>query len=495
MFFITKGAASPTIKFAIIGAGLAGLSSIISIIKRASAHPNVHFEIDVIEKRDLNFNRGQKIIMIDDPTDNKGLNWCDFCMRVFYPGKSLALNSKGDLLVDGKIPETNLRYKVVQKILRQKTQEAPPVNLSIKQLQKALLDQINDSLPNNVKIKWHLKSTVTNLDVKTATLLVYSEGGGIEKVLFQVLLDCEGGKRQTVHIINKAVQESGLPPFEYEMLERVETYHMAIKIKLDNPRSKDYRQLMKEEAKKYGKDKAKQERVWTFLTTLVDINGKLIPINSLPAIIDPNVYKENFYTTPWIPKYFMASPIPKAIHDILDQPTKRETLLKWASYMLANYYGIGPENFVIDTKDQSEKAMRLRANTFTSQINAVKNPILVLPNQSIIGVLGDAAMSSYYWKGISSLICLNEVLIFLDCIFEANSSASPSNTADSLEKLGAYMKGFFKMKRHDKNPYDKFIKVYTIYKNYIREKLDLNPVELYEENSSSSPDPYYSPIL
>ena len=61
MLFITKDSVSPTLKVTIIGAGLAGLATLVRLINRSRGHSKINFEIDMIEKRDLNFNRGQKI--------------------------------------------------------------------------------------------------------------------------------------------------------------------------------------------------------------------------------------------------------------------------------------------------------------------------------------------------------------------------------------------------------------------------------------------------
>lgn len=70
-----------------------GLACLVELLIRAHAHSDVSFEINVIEKRDLNFTRGQKIIMAKDESENKGISWIDFCKRSFFLEQKLQLTS------------------------------------------------------------------------------------------------------------------------------------------------------------------------------------------------------------------------------------------------------------------------------------------------------------------------------------------------------------------------------------------------------------------
>lgn len=77
------------IKICVIGAGPVGLAYIANLITLATDN-KILYEIHVIEKRDLNFIRGQKIIVLNNPTGN-GMRWDEFCLKLFIRIKILAL--------------------------------------------------------------------------------------------------------------------------------------------------------------------------------------------------------------------------------------------------------------------------------------------------------------------------------------------------------------------------------------------------------------------
>lgn len=458
------------VKITIIGAGLVGLFSLVEIISKARDQAEIFFEIDVVEKRDLNFSRAQKIIMIKDRyiCDGSSISLDVFCERRFFPDKSLKLNSDGDLLVNGKIPDQTFRYRIMQKIIRQRLSNSGfPINLSIKQFQKALLEQVNDNLPKNVILTWHLNSTVTHINLENAILSVSSKEGDDQEFFFDVLLNCEGEKRETVELINEAATTARLStPFEYKAIESEETFHTAIKLKFNKPVAKEYEQWLSEAKEKYAKS-VTSDCVETALHQSVYIDGQLTQIHKLPYIFDPNIYKASYLKTPWTPKLFFAGPIPKTMHEMKDPKVKRQILLEWASYILANDFKIAPENFVIDTKDNSEDGLRQRVSTFTSKIKAVVNPCMILPNRSVVALLGDAAMSPYYFLGRSSLFGLNESRSFIDCFFNEKilQMSRQRSVFDKVSQVFAPLTGFFK--EPTSAPYTRFKEVYSVYNNAI----------------------------
>lgn len=459
MLFVSKDSGPKIINIIINGCGLVGLASLVDLLARARVTPDVFFEITIIEKRSLHFTRGQKIILIDDESINQGLNWIDFCKKHFFPTQLVQLTQKGELLVEGVVPDMKTsRYLLMQKLLRQKAQSTHPVNISIKQLQEALLEQVLDNKPKNSNITWYLNSCATRIDVNNSILTVSSEEDS-KDIFFHVLMNCEGEKRQTVDLINKKAlrAKTSLSVFQYEELEHTESYHMAIKIKIKEPKSGSYNEFIKEQINQYNRDVQKQEQVNRFVHSKVIINEQKLAIADLPFLYDPNDYKQNFFIEHWVPKYFVAGLIPRAIHDIQDSSKKRQVLLKWASYLLAYNYKMDPDLFILDTKEYSECILQQRANTFTSKIKAVHDPVMVLPNNSVVVLLGDACMSPYYWEGISSTIGLNEALSFLDCIFETNKQKT--------------------------DPYHELRRTYINYKAYILECLSSNTLDKRKQNA------------
>jgi len=139
-------------RITVIGAGPIGLAFIIAVLTKEKHRPNLRLNIDVIEKRDLNFIRGQKIILTQDESPVNGITWFNFCHNNFFPDSDLQLDIQGNLLIDGAIPENNtdLRYSFMQKILRQQKKSGSAVNTSIKKLQKTLLEHIKKTPLENV---------------------------------------------------------------------------------------------------------------------------------------------------------------------------------------------------------------------------------------------------------------------------------------------------------------------------------------------------------
>jgi len=420
-------------KISVIGAGPVGLAFIIGLIKEAKDNPRQQYHIDVIEKRDLHFKRGQKLIIQSDQTPVRGTRWDDFCLRVFFKNQSLTFDRKNNLLVDGKIPSrTSHRYQLMQKIYRQSRSKFH-INFSIKQLQHALLEHIENTLLLNVTIHWHLHSIIQSIDLVSKQLLLSNQ----DQIEFQYLVNCEGDGRETVPKINEALENSyeGGKTFKYETIGDKETYHMAIKIRVKTHTSDSYQHFLRDERNRYNQDSSLQQQVKETVDKKFYIGNEQFKIKDLPFIYDPNMYKEELHID-WVPKFFVAGIVPKMIHDIQDKTLKRTTLLHVASHVTAYKFQLPPDIFEIDPGKNKDNS-NLRALTFTVLHKFVTNPVITLPNGIVIALVGDASMTPHYYAGFSSTIGLNEALTLATCI----------------------------QRNEDKNTYQPFKNVYV---NYVR---------------------------
>lgn len=404
------------IKVCVIGTGPTGLAFLNELLEEAKKNPKQPYEIHVVEKRDLDFTRGQKVIVLSDPTSNTGIRWDDFCVEHFFPKEKLTLDHNANLLVNGKIPEEqDLRYKFVQKILRQPLGSTYPRNFSIKQLQSALLENINKSKVKDVEIKWHQNTVVDSIDLNTNQIQLSNNDPPIN---FDILVDCEGESRETLKKINQSLaktKDNKSPTFEFGRIGSEPTYHMAIKMKIIDPGLRGYQELLETERERYQKDPNIEARVMLELSEKVEVENEELEIIDLPFLFDPNMYKENLAIPNWVPKFFVVGAIPKEIHEIADPEQKRQVLEHWASYLLAEKFKISPDNFTFDDTNNPELDKK-RALTFIEFPTFVINPVISLSNGGVIAVLGDAALSANYWRGISSTIGLNEAITMAKAI-------------------------------------------------------------------------------
>jgi len=302
----------------------------------------------------------------------------------------------------------------------------------------------------NVVINWHLNSHVSEINLNKSNLKIKC-AEKYQSIPFHVLANCEGEKRETVAVINKAIQVSNthLNKFEFAQIESSNTFHMAIKIKIKEPTNETSNEFIANARQRYATSPSIQKEVDEFVNQIVTIGNQPIKICDLPFLFDPNIYKEYFYTDNWVPKYFVAGAIPKEIHEITSGIEKQKVLLAWASNLLAHNFKMPPDIFVIDAK-QSIQNPQLRALTFISDIKYVLDPVIVLPNGNVIALLGDACMSPYYWEGISSTIGLNEAIVCTECIF------SKQKTTENYQELR---------------------QVYNTYKNFIASCVEENSLE------------------
>ncbi|MBX3710124.1 MAG: hypothetical protein KIT56_09050 [Gammaproteobacteria bacterium] len=81
-----------------------GLAFVVNLLEQTQSDSQLKLEIEVIEKRDLQFTHGQKIIVLNDPIKTNGISWDVFCQRNFYPEKLLEIDKDGNLLIDHIIP-------------------------------------------------------------------------------------------------------------------------------------------------------------------------------------------------------------------------------------------------------------------------------------------------------------------------------------------------------------------------------------------------------
>lgn len=433
-----------TKRVAIIGTGLTGLAFLSELLYQAQQSPEQQFEIDVIEKRNLQFTRVQKIILnpgaLDEDQNQNNLwgrfykentFWHDFCRQLFFPNAELRLDEKGNLLVNEKIPTPQTKcYQLIQKFIRYESvlkdhSETYPLNCSIRQLQDALLENINVMLVStpNVKLRWHLETQINHIDFNKNTLTLSNK----ENITFDYLLNCEGEKRETVNIINtefKKINQEELA-FQFSKIGH-DTHHMAIKVRVKKTNAGDHRALLMQYLSSSNKS-----ATGVLLDKLVVINNQKYTFFETPEIYDPNIYKSHLPgDVPFVPKFFVANQIPQVIHEMPDNEHKRHVLLQLASAKIRFQFGL-PENMLeIDTGKQANYSQP--ASTFVSSIKIANTAMIELPNGSIVGLLGDAAMSAHYPIGISSTMGLNEALVMVECIIHDDAKNRPPWTFEKF---------------------------------------------------------------
>lgn len=169
----------------IVGAGVAGLATLATIMSVADQLP--HKEIHVIEKRDMDFSRRQKIASYKNLSEKIGTDWFITLRELFDPKKEFTLNDDKKLIGPGIDADTELNKQqtFLQKLLRQKDQreEEKGVNFSIKELQLALLEYIKEKqiIHPHIKIHWHDESIIQKIDLKEQTVQIAQQVGGAKK--------------------------------------------------------------------------------------------------------------------------------------------------------------------------------------------------------------------------------------------------------------------------------------------------------------------------
>ena len=143
-----------TKKITVIGAGLSGLVSIIECINKAKQNPSDFFELSIIEKRSLNFNRRQKLIICRLNEFRSGTfpatYWQEFCEKNFDPYGDIKRQFNQFNQIDTqRMKPSNYREKFLYKLWRQENYYEHKIrntfvfkNFSIKELQLALYEHI-----------------------------------------------------------------------------------------------------------------------------------------------------------------------------------------------------------------------------------------------------------------------------------------------------------------------------------------------------------------
>ncbi|MBA3660361.1 MAG: hypothetical protein H0W64_01405 [Gammaproteobacteria bacterium] len=424
----------PNKNIIIVGAGLSGLTAIIKFLQNASTNPSLQFEINVIEKRSLNFNRRQKLINLnkrefqnfhDFPTSASNY-WDGYCKQLFDPNDQYSLNHEKQLVhkVYGIMPEAILskREKFLRKLFRQDYSYLHPFtnkktfkNFSIKELQFALLEHINElqnSVPN-VEINWHVESQIRNIDFETKELTVVA-GDRTYLLKFDAIFNCEGTKAETTDIINTSLPPNVKEKFAFEKIDFPLLYHCAVRLKLKP-------NVIPQEPKSLIKFFSQQKNKNHHLAKKFKKIGFVSPTPPNLFIIDDNAYKYEFEKEKLSLRIFVASEIPKKIYDIPDLAERKKIIIQWAKLIASIRYGISDEFFEFDDRGETDH-YQINALTFANELKAVNRPEITLPNGVVIFLVGDANLSNFYPMGCSALFGLNEAIEAVELICKENQS-------------------------------------------------------------------------
>ncbi|MBX3710123.1 MAG: hypothetical protein KIT56_09045 [Gammaproteobacteria bacterium] len=137
----------------------------------------------------------------------------------------------------------------------------------------------------NVSINWNLNAYVETIDFNKNTLTI--AGKKSKEIEFTNIVNCEGEKRKTVDCINKAMRIINQNEFKFSNITNEETYHMAVKMKLNKLVTMEYNSYLNGMKKNYESDKNVVE---DFVNSEVLLSGKIRKVNNLSFLYDPNIY-------------------------------------------------------------------------------------------------------------------------------------------------------------------------------------------------------------
>lgn len=404
-------------KICVIGFGPTAQAFIASMMQKASATPDVKYEITVIEKRNKKFQRRQRLIDVQPGALMCEESWEDFLTNISrFRNK---MTEDGELLDDqnlsNKATNLNARQTFLRKLLRQSIvllcRQTAVKNFSIKSLQEALLEQIESEQLENVTIKINFETIITELNLTKKTLSTYTLNGEDAKHEFDTLIICEGSKRIVVDQVKNAIAKEHLNvmPFEFESFSyQLPKYNAACLLTMNHS------------------DLTKKRPGFSF--TADGLRAKLVSLGwkspnenvFLPmGIVDTNIYKEKLGMHEWKPAIFIVSEIPDCIASISDSSLRNEKILEWIKALASYHFQLPEECFQVSkSKDSNDDLAAL--SFFESDTQYVKHPVLTLPNDAQVVLLGDCSMSSVYRAGFSSSIGLNESIVAANCLIAKN---------------------------------------------------------------------------
>lgn len=409
-----------TKKICIIGFGPTAQAFIASMMQKAGATPDVKYEITVIEQRNANFQRRQRLVDIKPGVLLAEESWESFLAKITKIRNRITEN--GDLLDDTSAPIVNLnaRQKFLRKLFRQSIvalcRQIIVKNFSIKSLQKALFEQIESTKLENVSVNLKFETMVDSINLTNKKLTIRSSKEIDQPSLdFDTLIICEGCKRNFTKQINEAVlkENINIPIFDFESFPYQLPMNNAACLLTVN-----------------SFDRTKT-RSYFYLST-DDYRAKLAALGwkspngneALPTyIVDNNMYKDKLSIKEWKRVVFVASEIPEEISEINDLNLRKQKVMAWIKAIASYQLQLPEECFdVSKCKDGGDEFDSL--TMFETNTQYVKQPVMILPNNAEVLLLGDCSMSSLYQAGYSSCIGLNEAIIVADCILARNKDSA-----------------------------------------------------------------------
>lgn len=396
----------------VVGAGLAGLVTVIECINNARYNGNVLFNlnINIVEKRSLDFNRRQKLILVyPKELKYKATFWQAFCEKNF----DLYGEIKRKFLtsINGNENESNKpinrREKFLFKLWRQESTKLHEIrgidvykNFSIKELQLALYEHIQANSDSNIKIVWHQPATVKSINANSNELILEDVNSKNKTLLkYDDIVIAEGSKGEVTEMINQTLGY----PFRFKRFNFPVLYHGSARLKLKEPATPNplSQHNFKDEFDIQHPNKLSREELLIKFKTLGYQSDKLPNL----FIIDDNYFK--YKNGKANLRLFVASEIPKLIYSIVDKREKKEAVIAWSKLIAALAYNISDDYFEFDPKGETNDSS-INALTFDNELKYVETPVFKLSPTNYIYLIGDAAISNFYPLGFSSVIAATE---------------------------------------------------------------------------------------
>ncbi len=431
----------------VIGAGLAGLVTIIECINNGRLNTDKFFNLHIVEKRSLDFNRRQKITSTNLNEFKYGpypaTYWQEFCENNFDPNGAIKrkfLNSLNGNENEYKKP-INRREKFLFKLWRQVNntfnefrREPANKNFSIKELQLALYEHIQHSSVSNIQIVWHQPATVKSINANNNELILEDVNSKHHTLLkFDNIVIAEGSKGEVTEMINQTL---GFP-FKFKRFNFPILYHGSARVQLAAPlnqhhflfrSSNNNSDFQAQFHNQYPKKLSNEE-------LLIKFQALGYQSETLPNlfIVDDNYYK--YKNGKANLRLFIASEIPKSIYSITDKNLKKQVVIAWSKLIAALAYNISDDYFVFDPTGETNDSS-INALAFDNELKYVEMPVFKLSSTSYIYLIGDAAISNFYPLAFSSIIAATEASYVSKLVCNNNPAC------DSYAKLCNYYRVF-----------------------------------------------------